>query len=249
MWVTPRRCRGSELRRLGKSGRLPPSRRLPSAPRPAGLTSHANGPAIRGCVEPSWAARITLRRVFRSTRLGETSSLTAAVGLATAGRALAEPAGLPAAHGPSTPAARTRLVRPPPTPPRFSCNPKPRKAALLRLVAASVGDRRSFGTSHGPGRALASVCRVGRAAARHASTSLRGPARVPVPPHPGWHAPFRSRGSRTRDLPPAPTTARGSSRLVRSRLGRAGAATVIVVIICAVVKRGHRSYSGETKPP
>lgn len=137
---------------------------------------------------------------------------------------------------------------PAPTPPRFSCTPEPRKAALLRLVAASVGDRRSFGTSHGPGRALASVCRVGRAAARHASTSLRGQARVPVPPHPGWHAPFRSRGSRTRDLPPAPTTARGSSRLVRSRLGRAGAATVTTVI-CAVVKRGHRSYSGETKPP
>lgn len=248
VWVTPRRCHGPELRRLGKSGRLPPSRRLPSAPRPAGLTSHANGPAIRGCVEPSWAARITLRRVFRSTRRGETSSLTAAVGLATAGRALAEPAGLPAAHGPSTPAARTRLVRPPPPPPRFSCTPEPRKAALLRLVAASVGDRRSFGTSHGPGRALASVCCVGRAAARHASTSLRGQARVPVPPHPGWHAPFRSRGSRTRDLPPAPTTARGSSRLVRSRLGRAGAATVTTVI-CAVVKRGHRSYSGETKPP
>lgn len=77
---------------------------------------------------------------------------------------------------------------PAPHPPRFSCTPEPRKAALLRLVAASVGDRRSFGTSHGPGRARASVCRVGRAAARHASTSLRGQARVPVPPHPGWHA-------------------------------------------------------------
>lgn len=208
VWVTPRRCHGPELRRLGKSGRLPPSRRLPSAPRPAGLTSHANGPAIRGCVEPSWAARITLRRVFRSTRLGETSSLTAALGLATAGRALAEPAGLPAAHGPSTPAARTRLVRPPPTPPRFSCTPEPRKAALLRLVAASVGDRRSFGTSHGPGRALASVCRVGQplpdtplhpSAARPGSQSPRIPAGTLRSGHaahgPGtFHLPRQQRG-------------------------------------------------------
>lgn len=132
-WVTPRHGHGPELRRLGKSGRPPPSRRLPSAPRPAGLTSHANGPAIRGCVEPSWAARITLRRVFRSTRRGETSSLTAAVGLATAGRALAEPASLPAAHGPSTPAARTRLVRPPPPPRVSAAPPNPER----RLYSAS----------------------------------------------------------------------------------------------------------------
>lgn len=97
---------------------------------------------------------------------------------------------------------------PAPTPPRFSCTPEPRKAALLRLVAASVGDRRSFGTSHGPGRALASVCRVGQplpdtplhpSAARPGSQSPRIPAGTLCSGHaahgPGtFHLPRQQRG-------------------------------------------------------
>lgn len=201
VWVTPRRCHGSELRRLGKSGRLPPSRRLPSAPRPAGLTSHANGPAIRGCVEPSWAARITLRRVFRSTRLGETSSLTAALGLATAGRVLAEPAA--SARGARTqhPCSQDAPRSPAPTPRVSAAPPNPER----RLYSASSPRPLVTGAHSEPPTVQAAPSPAS------AAWDSRCPTRLYIPPRPGpGPSPPASRLARsvpvTRLTDPGPST-------------------------------------------